>query len=1080
MIRRAGQVPPGDAAVTTESATTNPDHAPHNELLDLPRQQITRDGPSPDSETAPSPTRRRRRTKRREGLGDDIDSGGETHWRFPSAEVRFRYHLPWLVVRHKTTGKNFDSLVGQFRLWDNHMRAAFRRLDGSATEAPRASKSTRGILKTYERLLALKTVEEMRSSWLAIAPEKREQDWLYLMKAVVDFQPESAALVLEATVEPSTTPGWAVADVFAFLNRWSSTLPDDGRRHQQARLPGLLLHLLRNSPPNHYQFHQWALGQTLSVCEPDTAAEIYSALRRYNHYIHYNTKLKIAGRLTRGSKYKLAALRVFEEVLKDPHVDVNDRRCAALATELFTLPQSWKDGRESPVEVQLLAEAFERVVGLGLSPNVVTYTAMIRSLCLTNQLGTAWKIYDVMRSHGTTPDPHVFSILLNGAKLAISLDSTVRVVEEATPDTFRIPYFWNDIIHTILLAAAEEATSRPVMHGQPIAIPAFSSMLRVYAKFFRLEPLQGLVQTDLQEILAQDDDPGRQLELSWKQKLAVLVDQLPVSSPEELVEPGVDTLGIMLLGYIKSFSTPQPVLSFYSHFRKLLKSRDPIAIGLASHSTLPYDVVLKSLTDNPGMLRVGIDIVNDMLRDAAASAAALKARPAESDPTNPPAPPPTTSGPGAGPDAAEQQTDKATTSTATTITTTTSSSSSSSSAGGGEEEESESSLPTFHHPPPSVYTWSILLLAFSKQRNLREVERLIQAMRRHGVEPNRVTWNTLLTGHAKRGNERGVVAVVDRLDAARYHPDRYTVTAVGKLHRPERALTHLEERAAAREGERWAEVEEAAVVPEPGRSLWPPRPLVKKQGSSSSRGGGGEKVPLRLGKRIDKFRQRLAKERAELEAKMQQERQQAETALEKAKRAARETRSRVQEEEWTARARPPPLAEGGAGEGEEEEEEEEQASSTAGADGAGVSDAAVDSYLRMYDELVFMRTHNELREIKESIKEDQPPTVRRVQTEKGKYPPRWNSYARRPLGLSVGLERAEAETASDGTGTPTPPPDEAPASREEADDDHEDDKAAPESTRVERVAVELVEVWAVCLLLYVFLPQSLLSVTVML
>ncbi|KAK4244914.1 hypothetical protein C7999DRAFT_16868 [Corynascus novoguineensis] len=858
------------------------------------------------------------------------------------------------------------------------MRATFGRLDGSATEAPQASKAVKGILKTFEEFLALNTVEEMRSSWLAISPEKREKDWMYLMKAVMDFHPESAALVLEATVEPSTTPAWAVADVFAFLNRWSSTLPDDSRRSQQAQLPGLLLHLLRNSPPNHYQFYQWVLGQTLSVSDPDTAAEIYSALRHSNHFMHYNTKLKIAGCLTRSSKYKLAALKVFEEVLKDPQVDVNDRRCAALATELFTLPQSWKDGRESPVEVQLLAEAFERVVGLGLSPNVVTYTAMIRSLCLTNQLDTAWKIYDVMRSHGTTPDPHVFCILLNGAKQAASLDSAIRVIEEATADTFRISYFWNDILHTILLVAAEEATSRPVMRGQPIAIPAFSSMLRIYAKFFRLEPLQTLVQMNLREILAEDDNPSHELDLNWKQKLAILIDQLPVSPPDELVEPGVDTLGIMLLGYIKSFSTPHPVLSFYSHFRNLLKSRDPIATSLASHSTLPYDVVLKSVTDNTGMLRVGIDIVNDMLRDAAASAAAVKPQPADSDTI-------TTSvaGSDANPETKELGPMATTTTSATAAENLT--------------------LPTFHHPPPSVYTWSILLLAFSRQRNLREVERLLLAMRRHGVEPNRVTWNTLLTGHAKRGNERGVVAVVDRLDAARYHPDRYTVTAVGKLHRPERALTHLEERAAAREGERWAEVEEAAVVPEPGRSAWPPRPLVKKQR------GCGDSTPLRLGKRLGKFRQRLTKERTELEAQLMQSRQQAETALERAKREAREARSRLQQEEWAA-------ARVGSQQADNHDDVAAIAAGQSEADGVSVSDAAVDSYLRMYDELVFMRTHNELREIKESIQKDFP-AVRRVQTERGKYPPRWESYARRPLGLSVGLDRVGAEVRADGAST---------------------------------------------------------------
>ncbi|EAQ92423.1 hypothetical protein CHGG_00658 [Chaetomium globosum CBS 148.51] len=424
-------------------------------------------------------------------------------------------------------------------------------------------------METLEKLLAFNTVEDMRSAWLAIPQETRESNWLGMMKAALDSRLESVAMLLVATIGADRTPGWAVTDVFSVLVIWYSKLPEASRKDQQIQLPQLLIHLLRYFPPSSYRFQQWTLGQTMSDCDPDLVAEIYAALQEHKHPLHWNTKLKIAGCLTKNTKYKLAALRLFESLFDDPKADIHGRRCAALATELFTLPHDWKD-RRTPVEVRLLAEAFERVVGRGLSPNIVTYTAMIRALCSTNQLDAAWKIYEVMRNAGTTPDAHVFSVLLNGAKRALRLGSAIRVMEEATPDALREPYIWNDLVHTILLAAMEEAP--PITLSQtPDPLPAFPSMLKVYSKFFDVKPLEKLIPGGL-------DVPTNHIitDLAWHEKLGPFIDQLPAAAPDKLVRPGLEILGIMLTGYTKSLSTTDDILSFYTHFRGLLSKRDPL------------------------------------------------------------------------------------------------------------------------------------------------------------------------------------------------------------------------------------------------------------------------------------------------------------------------------------------------------------------------------------------------------------------------------------------------------------------------------------------------------------------------
>jgi pentatricopeptide repeat protein len=649
-------------------------------------------------------------------------------------------------------------IVERFQDWDHKFYTVWKYLE--RTKRKRLPyRSTR-----LDTLLRFETVEEMRSWWLAIPKAKRETGWPVLMLAAMTYHPGRVAQMLEATLDPSVTPSWAVADVFCFITKWSSTLPHDRQREQQAALPGLLLHLLGNSPPRHFQLQQWVLGRILSVCEPGSAAEIWKALRQYEHSLHWNTKLKLASIIAKDGKGRLAALQLFEEVLKGGGVDINDHRCAALASTLFTPPPRTRGGgRGSPVEAQLVAEAFERIVGIGVSLNVVTYTAMIRTLCLTDQLNTAWKVYDIMRDQGTEMDPHVFSILLNGAKRAGCLDSTIRVIEDASADALRTPHVWTDLIDTILKTATEETRSRSP--EGPVAIPAFYSMLLVYAKFFKLEPLQRLIPLDLGNYLAEGDRDSRSDDWQWKAKLGLLIDELPAFPPNELAEPDVQALGLMLIGYVRSFAAASPVMSFYSHFRNLLRNRDPVAIALVGHSTLPYDTIIEALTYHVGMLRVVIDITNDMLQNATDSAAALKGLAAGAD----------------------QENNADATPTATVHT---------------HNPETSTNAP-FYHPPPSVYTWSILVNAFIQQRRPYRAARLLDIMRTHGVEPNLVTYNMLISGFARVQDAGAVLRALQRVDEKGHHPDSFTFRGLAKLADPEPALAHLEQRSEESEAEYW-------------------------------------------------------------------------------------------------------------------------------------------------------------------------------------------------------------------------------------------------------------------------------------
>ncbi|KAK4156258.1 hypothetical protein C8A00DRAFT_12758, partial [Chaetomidium leptoderma] len=707
--------------------------------------------------------------------------------------------MPGFIHIYNKTGQSVQEQVAIYRSWDHELNDLWHRMEGVRADGPSRAR-TQG-LDVLRELISFKSFEDMESYWFGKARSERALEWPSAIMSAMNFYPEKTTLVLEATFEPNVTPNWAVADVFCFLVRWSSTLPADGQSEQRARLSGLLLHLLNNSRPRHYQLQQWVLGSILSVCEPSAAAEIYEALRRYHHPLHFNTKLKIAGLLVKDGQYKRVVLKILKEILQDGRVDANDPRCAALATELLKLPEGWEQGRAAPVEIRLLAETFESIVDLGLSPNVITYTALMRALCLTDQLDAAWKVYEVMRNQGTAPDAHVFSVLLNGAKLAGRLDSAIRVLEDAPADALREPYIWTDLIHTVHLAAKKEAKFKRLT--PPYAIPAFHSMLQVYAKFFKLGPLQSLIPLDLAHRLVEGDwDNNTEHWDYWdfKAKLALPIDRLPASPPDKLVEPSIETLGFMLLGYINNFSTAQPALSFYSHFRNLLRNRDPIAIGLVSRNTLPYDVVLNSITQSPGMLRVAVDIVKVMLKDAQDSAAAL-GNPSEPTPipTTTPADPEHAFGLENTADLGSMVGRESTQHEAASTPT-------------NPHSPKRFTNPAFYHPRPSVYTWTILLRAFMQERHVRNAAHILSIMAGHGVRPDLVTYNTLVFAYGRAQAHSGVRGTLEQLEAAGYYPDRYTVRGVASLHDNEDVLAKLEERAEDRDAARLREVRRASAA----------------------------------------------------------------------------------------------------------------------------------------------------------------------------------------------------------------------------------------------------------------------------
>lgn len=111
---------------------------------------------------------------------------------------------------------------------------------------------------------------------------------------------------------------------------------------------------------------------------------------------------------------------------------------------------------------------------------------------------------------------------------------------------------------------------------------------------------------------------------------------------------------------------------------------------------------------------------------------------------------------------------------------------------------------------PSVWTWNILLSAFTFHRQQQAVEKVKEMMRKHGVEYDQTTWNTIINGYANAQDVLATVAAIKDMESHGYKIDSYTIRPLRFLKDPERlqaAIDELDRRTA--EQDRWEqEVEE--------------------------------------------------------------------------------------------------------------------------------------------------------------------------------------------------------------------------------------------------------------------------------
>ncbi|KAK0643127.1 hypothetical protein B0T16DRAFT_415383 [Cercophora newfieldiana] len=643
----------------------------------------------------------------------------------------------------------------RFRIWKREFGRAWkhqlRTKAASTTDGPAIPADSGGGALRYLLQGGDATVDSMRERWQRKSVHRRRETWPHLMAYALDLVPERAHEVLEATFEEGIAPFYAVRDIVSFLTKRYHLLVENGTTEDgtaaaeystgATEYGGVLirsvLRLLRETTPGYVSFAQHTLYTLSLIADPNELLDLYVELHTHKHRVDPLTKLQWIGRIAKIASYKKQALEIFRDLVEEDiqhntrfAIDLKSTPVMAACTSLLAFPK--EDAKNTDLS-ELRAYILEELVALGMQPNLITFTTIIRNLCLAHELENALQVLSMARDHGITPDLHLYSVLINGCKVAENFRVMGELVREmAETHQCRDPVIWNDVIHAIhyIYSVNIEQGHALGPWGMRV-IPAFQPMLQMYAKFFNLEPLQRLLPMhNLDKMLHEAQDP-RMASLTqgpWRAKVLGLLEAVEGLELKAPMEPTIETLVIMLSGFLRSHASVYPVVSFYAAFRRMIENGDTEATQIAQNTTAVHDNVIRYLGRWPGMLRVALDVVNDMLKDTQPKHSKA------SQPDQAATPAPATNG----------------------------------------------------HPAPSVHTWSILLNALMHNKQLDQGERLLTVMRQHGIEPNRVTWNTLIAGYARAQSTQDTASAMQRAEEAGLKPDDFTLRAFQYLvHRDE-------------------------------------------------------------------------------------------------------------------------------------------------------------------------------------------------------------------------------------------------------------------------------------------------------
>lgn len=577
-------------------------------------------------------------------------------------------------------------------------------------------------------LFDCETADEALRIWVGQDAQTIEYGWIHPLLTLLSQDVRQACLFLHALCPLSDPPIAAMSDSIRRIR----TVLEERREPRGSPATDLLcdtvIHILREHPRRDQLLTQRDIYSLLKLVSPNRLADLYYEVSHAGVFMHHWTLMTIASTLAEEPTLKRAALDVMVAGLalaknRPDSKLMNDVRHARWAGIFTTILHT----KYTPGPRLLLAPKNRDAIG----PE---------------------EIWEIGLEHGLDPNPiqigalvdslfavgradaawDAFDMYIGEKGMPVSM-KLATVLLHGSRMTGRLPFIQRALGVVAETGEIDEILGTEILHlvislAMADSTKIFSSfrlMQRLYSRMFRAEALDELIPEKLRGVV----DPDSSLEdMLLFPGFADPLDKLFATQKGMLMDPPVSVLEAMVMSWVCSlkqgFKGPA-LIAFYGHYRGMLKLGHPIAVQIVQErNSIIHDMIIKGMGTSASHLRSALEVIGDMLHD-------------NEEPAQP------SGGARAGMRRPVQQ-------------------------------------------RPTKWTWNILLNSWLQHYRQESVGRIVDLMKKHGVEPTLVTWNTILAKAAQKNNTQLALGASREIRDGGFNPDEWTVSAFARL--PDREM----------------------------------------------------------------------------------------------------------------------------------------------------------------------------------------------------------------------------------------------------------------------------------------------------
>ncbi|KAB8300919.1 hypothetical protein EYC80_002844 [Monilinia laxa] len=647
--------------------------------------------------------------------------------------------LPELKTKYLKINIDAEANIMKLQMWSSQFAIINQRHEDALKGHPKLEYNRVAVTNfpMAIRLLFIKqdNTATLAALWRRIPAETRSHVWEELMLTSMDQYPASTLKLLLATYqEPPFPPQWAANDCLDFVvshyfgsEERKPTLDSftaSDLEHIFKSIRYLQLRGLQLSARSMYLLQ-------LMMNEKEFRT-FYLVLAGVGHHLTGKTLLRFAYRFARSQQTDLA-FQVIRQATKQG-INLNVGRWPQICHVL--LARRYRDPNAQINDTEL----FDYMLHHGLKPNIFTYNILIQNSLQAGDHITAWQIYDMMIENGVMADAYTYSIMLNDAKIRKDDAAVSKLAHWMNEDGVRDDYTVTDILDSTFHFHRREYFRHAPSERKSLPT-SFSQMLPIYMKNFNVKPLAQLIPRFEENFLAPELEdsasrvdgisvtPTHQAPFHAEQHQlhsdpsATPTSGIRISDNEpgfehHLMEPNPVTLMVMLKSYIGSVRNYKALLAFYSHFKSLISTKNPIVAPLLQQAQI-YNHLLVGLGHLDAPMHDCLKIIADMQHPHSKRKHLVPVT--ETNPSH-----------GNNTHKIPGTSDESDT---------------------GLESDNISFTSTddiFRPPLPSLHTWTTLLHVFMQRHQPRAAEKVLQIMiEKEGLEPSQATWNALTMGYMR-------------------------------------------------------------------------------------------------------------------------------------------------------------------------------------------------------------------------------------------------------------------------------------------------------------------------------------------